>query len=443
VLEAADRLGWRNDTFIGFCGTDDQLEDVGGPRSMAIWTTSDCPTKVRGVAVDRRFVDGVASLLEQNATTVVYAQMQLEHGPFNNLAASNGFRALRIIVDIALVIVILYGSYHFVKPLVQHTICAKSHDDCSITGPTPFQRAYWFPDVSTIMRLICLYCLTVWFISWPYKTLIPWKYSLMYSATFAAIAGFCLMIYRWCRIVKQVRDHTIYKVLHYWSMIEIVIAFEATLVSALIPVFPYDSYRYFRMVGSNYVLQPTLAMLLLLFTITSFTFLKEMKRIALQQQAYGSLKKITIIGLYGLGGIIFYLLSMTVNGLDVGDDLVRYMVLLVIESSLWISNAAIVFYLLSVDVPRQANLQPNGWVATHDTDYRNASSTLTQNEEGSASPQQQEESDKQKWNDIMLHGLVRSPTDRKRRVYVHTASPAQHGLQRLISQSDLLVEVDN
>jgi hypothetical protein len=88
----------------------------------------------------------------------------------------------------------------------------------------------------------------------------------------------------------------------------------------------------------------------------AFQFLQEMRTYAMQPQALHSLRKITIVGIAGFFATLGYFITPLLTKLNVGVDAVRYLLLLLMETVLWISVHTLIFYFLSLPVPKEQSM---------------------------------------------------------------------------------------
>jgi hypothetical protein len=205
--------------------------------------------------------------------------------------------------------------------------------------------------VSTIIRLSSLYCLLAWIISWPYKRTL-FKNVMYYTAIYAATVGFCFMVYRWCGIMQQVKGHWFYRVMRYWTLVEVIVATIAVYASCTYYYYTDSpSYTMFRLVSNSYIEQGSLITFSLSFCVLSFVSLRRMREIKMSARASNALRKITIIGIVGLVNLLIYFVLTIVDMTQVGDIAARYIVGLAIQSAAWISYHTLIVYMLSIPVP--------------------------------------------------------------------------------------------
>jgi hypothetical protein len=200
----------------------------------------------------------------------VYAYLQREPGTYNNLVLSSGFFALWVVVVVLLVLSFVYGMIHFVWPIVLYVYLTRIVDRKEMLPEgwiSPGEARYWRPDVSTIIRLSSLYCLLSWIISWRYKRT-PFKMLMYYTAVYAAIVAICLMVFRWCGIVRQVQGSWVYSVMRVWALVQLVIATIAGVATCAAPYLQYnEGFWTFRVIIHNYIQQSTLFVFSLMFSI--------------------------------------------------------------------------------------------------------------------------------------------------------------------------------
>jgi hypothetical protein len=394
VLEIADALGYSSKTLIGIYGHDADLYDTAGPLVPGAWSLDERPTTVQAIAIDPAFV--TAFLKQQgNGTALVTS----EPGAYNLLASSTACIALWYVVLAHLIAAFVYGLYHSFWHLLVHFYRSWTRQP-----KTPLTKF----SISCVIRLASLYCLLSWIISWRYRNT-PIKMFWYYSSLFSAISGFCLMVYRWCDIAQKIRGHALYRIVRVWSLAEIGIACVATFGYAAMPLFGYSTaYVRFAQAVYSYLLLPTLTWLCLTFVVSSVVFLRQVKHIQLPSPVVYSLSKITVIGLCNFIIVAYYLVSTVIDQTGVGNGQARYMTLLVLESFLWVVYHTLIFYLLSIPLPKKQP-EPEPPMESPLT-YRG---TIPERYARPSSEIWREERDASKWNDIMLHGFS-TKYDRKR-----------------------------
>jgi hypothetical protein len=349
VLQNAQADGLDDKHTIGFYGKYDNLYDVAGPFAITSASWKDEVPSVQGIAVDPLFVQEMLSRTDE-----VWAYLEREPGVYNNLVESVGFAVIKYSVYTLLGHAILYGLSYFMWPLLIFAVSGPNQTVVADT-PLPNELKYWKPELSTGLRLVSVYCLVVWLITWRYKALTDELYLLYNTSLFAALTTLCLIIYRWSRIARQVRHYAIYSLLSWWALVQILVVAIAigSNVAQRYLFFHNPAYSSIQYVSNVYLLQPSMIALCLVFCVTCVKFLQ----VAKNKKIIASLRKISVIGFCSFATILIYFISASMESTNMGDAVTRYVVFLVAKSVSWIIIHSLNFYLLAVNMPRVTQSQ--------------------------------------------------------------------------------------
>jgi hypothetical protein len=443
LLESIDLAGGLHpQSIVGVYGEDENLYDVSGPLEYMQGSFKDRWTRTPGIAVQPAFIDRVRDAMgDKNAT--LYAYLQPEPGVYNLLVTSQGFVAFKVVAYVAMGVAFLYGSsYVFWSLLVVAKLWLWGD---RVVKPnkwvSPLDVAYWRPHVSGIIRISSLACLLLWDVGWRYK--LTTKTAVLYHLSLlSAILGFALMVYRWCTIVEQIRSHRIYRLLRIWCVVEIIIGGIASVCSTLEPISSHSPMFYqFNDRWNNFVLEPSLLLFAFTFCVSSFLFLKAMKRMAMRHEVHASLRKITYFGLSGLALITLYLSSTIINIVELGDDYTRYVAFLVLETALWVVYHTSIFYLLALPIPKTSSVQEPVTSASWQQESSTANDTTDQYELAHTQLTHRLSEaieGRSKWNEIVLQSAPKS-TARERGPIAPTSPVMINRLSKRRSSDSFIV----
>jgi hypothetical protein len=386
---------------LGLYGQDATLFDTAGPfgRIMDMGVSG-----AKVVVVDPLFV---AAYLRMTADSqhVAFAYLDPVAGPFNEFTAGTGFLVLKVIVRILLILAFLYGVWHYFKlPLVYVWQRFVRRGPVSIEWISPFTARFWQPYHSTAMRLSSLYSLLAWIINWRYRMVIGSETVLYYSSLFCTIVGFCMMVNRWCGFARKVHNYREYQLLGYWALVEIPIATMAGVFAVVLSATKSFAIQKTLLFVNAYILNPSLTLMAFAFFLTAVHFLYTMRRLNLQQDALHSLRKMTIVSIVGF----FLVATITVFPLLYSTHVIQHTLghwlTLADLAFFWILYHTLVFYLLSVKLPKATSTRDT--VVVNPPDDNKPDRKSTELIDLSTINADEQDSPSAVWNSVVLQGLV-------------------------------------
>jgi heme/copper-type cytochrome/quinol oxidase subunit 4 len=409
---------------MGFYGQDATLFDSAGPYSRMGATTSNT---TKFVVVDPAFVAAYTQRIA-SGEAVVYAYVEAVPGPFNEFASSIGFQVLKGAVMILLVLAFLYGVWQYVGPMLMYAWQRFIRRGVvRVEWISPFSARFWRPYQSTAMRLISLFSLVAWLLAWRYKTLSGGAGSFYYLSLLCTIIGFCMMVNRWCGFARKVRDYRVYRLLGYWAYVEIPLAIIAGVFSIVRSFTKNTTIQQALFLTSNYILNPSLCLMAFAFFLTALHFLRKMKRLALQQDALHSLRKMTFVSIVGFILVVAITVAPIVYATHAIQSNAGYLFILLYLTIFWLLYHTLVFYLLSIRLTQSESVHNPAAVSLED-DAHSAQTKSTERIGLSSIGATEHESPSTVWNAVVLQGLV--PTDKKQFHLPGTSNPSDsvHGM---------------
>jgi hypothetical protein len=218
-----------------------------------------------------------------------------------------------------------------------------------------------------------------------------------------------MTIYRWCGFARKVRDYRMYRLLGYWALLEIPIVLLMAVFTIVLSLTKSTAIQKVLFFANTFVFNPTLCLMAFAFFLTALHFLRKMRRLALQQDALHSLRKMTIVSIVGFFLVATITVVPILYAMHVIQTNLGYLLTLLDLTFFWMLYHSLVFYLLSVRLPKAES--GHGTAVGSHQDAPSERTKSTEHIGLSSIHVEEQDSPSAVWNAVVLQGLV--PTDRR------------------------------